>query len=69
MSTRKQSAIPTSVALTPAELTLARRAAQVLGKSVSKFLRDVMVPEATRVLAKHKRACPHCGAKNTAAAA
>jgi uncharacterized protein (DUF1778 family) len=57
------------VALSPQDLALARRAAHILGKSVSKFLRDVMVPEATRVLTKHKRACPHCGAKNTAAAA
>lgn len=47
------------------EMAAVRRAADKVGKSVSRFLRDAAMAEAERVL----DSCPHCGAGKHASAA
>lgn len=61
---------PTSISFTSVrELRTVRRAARLAGKSVSRFLRDIAIAEAERVIVEHDKACPHCGAGRTSAAA
>lgn len=59
-TTHKKQPAPTSIAFESAsELAIVRRAARRLGKSVSRFLRDIAVEKAEHVLG---HSCKHCGA-------
>lgn len=57
---------PTSITFTSEkELNAVRAAARRVGKSVSRFARELLLEEAARVLGQ----CPHCGSHKHSAAA
>ncbi len=64
--TSRSKPTPTSIAFdSPCELDKVQRAARMLGKSVSRYLRELATRDADRVL---NEACPHCGSGKHAAA-
>ena len=48
------------------ELRRVKRAAKMMGKSISAFIADAAVVMASRVIAQHEERCPACGSKVSA---
>jgi len=68
-TTRTTRTTPTSITFdSQRELKTVQRAARLAGKSVSRFLRDLGVVEARRLIAEHEgtHVCAECGNRTAA---